>query len=667
MPEKAKAPEQPANRAMHIRECRIQEQTAKTHNAKRSNKIRTTKYTIFSFLVFALYYEMKKFTNLYMIVTLIIQAIPTISTLELATTYGPLLFVLFVALVREAVEDYYRYKKDKRTNRSPARVFDPATGAMALKRWSAIREGDLILLVENEETPADLLLLYSKGIASTAFVETSNLDGEKNLKAKRPVRAFRDNFDFARPQVADLRLTYPPPNSDIYFFEGVAEENGGKTYLTKENFIPRGVFVKNTRYLLGVAVYVGSETKIMLNNMFKQNKVSSAEKMMNVYVYILVLFEVVLLVLLSSFSVIFVESRDKLFEWWGLEIPNLGLEFLRNFLSYFILLNTFLPISLLMAIETIRFMLLYFYKNDASFDYGDKKIMTNTMTLNEELGKIQFVLSDKTGTLTQNVMVARNFCVGLEDVELSPPADQGQFQDDLADLKSSETVKIYPNEQRTREKPLQLGLDSEALGGDMASARATGEDAGIAKTINGNRPPSAFLQRNGQESRSVQEGEPEQGQAEQVFPFRIDSADQDESLLVKDGEHLKFFFYLLVNTCHECFAESLHANRKKKFKMNVLPENIMKESVLPVPNTPKRKLRSCFQKFCVCCMKKKNKKTILDDVPQKAEDSSMFSQSGEALISGTIGNWPVTNPRQQSNSYFDFDFATAQNWNASAL
>ena len=459
------------NRLMHIQNSKIQRPSDATHNTRKSNRIRTTKYTFYSFLFLALYYEMKKFTNLYMITTLIIQAIPTISTLELATTYGPLLFVLFVALVREAVEDFYRYKKDKKTNNAPARVFDPRSGRMALKRWSEIREGDLVLLIEDEETPADLLLIYSKSATSSAFVETSNLDGEKNLKSKQPVRQYRNNLSFAKPQLGDFELSYPQPNSDIYFFEGYISQGGAKRYLTKDNFIPRGVTIKNTRFVLGLVVYVGGETKIMLNNMFKQNKVSSAERMMNVYVYILVIFEVVLLLVLSSFSIIFVDARDRIFEWWGLEIPGKGLEFLRNFLSYFILLNTFLPISLLMAIETIRFMLLYFYKNDASFHYEEvddsedqnrgtgkrrvriKKIMTNTMTLNEELGKIQFVLSDKTGTLTQNVMVAKHFCVGLRDLRLSPPTTAPAPLESLRDLKSRETIKMELNPKTAAKKP----------------------------------------------------------------------------------------------------------------------------------------------------------------------------------------------------------------------
>lgn len=112
-----------------------------------------------------------------------------------------------------------------------------------------------------------------------------------------------------------------------------------------------------------------------------------------------------------------------------------------------------------------------------------------------------------------------------------------------------------------------------------------------------------------------------------LYPLTIESADREEAKTVADESDLQELFFLLVNTCHECFAESLYAKKSKKFKMNVLPEDIMKETVTPQPNTPKRKISSCFKRLCGCFRRSKPKRTILDDVPSQMEDSSVMRQA----------------------------------------
>jgi magnesium-transporting ATPase (P-type) len=394
---------------------------------------------------------MNKFTNIYFFVTMILQSIPSVSTLNPATVIAPFLFIITIALIREGVEDYYRYTKDRMINASPVRVFDPIKNEMVLRRWEEIKEGDLILLIENEETPADMILIYSKSSTSYAYIETSNLDGEKNLKSKLPLRSFKNNLDFSKPRLEKFQLSYPYPRSDIYFFEGFAVDEDQKVYLNKENFIPRGVFVKNTRYFLGLVVYVGGETKIMMNNMSKKNKMSSTEKMMNNYVYILVIFEFFLLLVLAILPAATFKHISKYYSWLQIKKPNILSEIFVNFLSYFILLNTFLPISLIVTIESVRLFQLYFFKHDKHFSYGEKKLIPNTMTLNEELGRIQFLLSDKTGTLTQNEMVAKHFCVGFNDIMLT------KKKATIKQLKDSSQKKIVIKE--FKEEDVQIVYD----------------------------------------------------------------------------------------------------------------------------------------------------------------------------------------------------------------
>jgi magnesium-transporting ATPase (P-type) len=410
------------NRVMRISNGKIMSKTPISSSSKKSkvpsNRIHSTKYSFYNFLFLAIWYEMNKFTNIYFFITMIIQSIPSISTLNPMTIIIPFFSILLVGLIREAIEDLYRFTKDRKINNSIARVYCPDKQVIVLKKWSKIREGDFVLMIEDEETPADMLLINCKSSTSNAYIETSNLDGEKNLKCKHPIRPYIDNKCFSKPDIKNLEIFYPKPISDIYFFEGYCIDDSIKTNLSKNNFIPRGVFLRNTEYLLGLVIYVGKETKIVLNNKQKKNKISSTEKIMNNYVFILVIFEFILLIIIAIISTLNIIYYSDILQWWGFDDVNLFSNFFVIMLSYFILMNSFLPISLIISIESIRLIQILFFKFDEEFKYNDQYMMVNTMTLNEELGKIEYVLSDKTGTLTKNIMTARQFIAGFNDFAL---------------------------------------------------------------------------------------------------------------------------------------------------------------------------------------------------------------------------------------------------------
>ena len=235
-----------------------------------SNKIRTTKYSIFSFLPKSLLYQFTRYANIYFLITAILQSSPYISPLNPFSAIAPLIFVIGVSLVREAIEDYGRYKNDKTLNNTPALVFE--NGKWVSMPWRDIHVGDFVKVQTDEVFPADLLILYaghSGAHKGTSFIETGSLDGEKTLKQKMALTDIMDRIDSVGLQNFKCKLSVSPPNSNIHSLEGVIYMNEGKNMpVNTKQLLLRGAYLKNTEYVIGVAIYCGPDSKIMLNAAF---------------------------------------------------------------------------------------------------------------------------------------------------------------------------------------------------------------------------------------------------------------------------------------------------------------------------------------------------------------------------------------------------------------
>ena len=107
------------------------------------NYIRTTKYSFYSFLPLSLMYQFKRLPNFYFLVQAILNSIPIVSALNPITAYLPLGFVLAVSMVREGVEDWYRYKSDKEINRMPVRVV--LNGTVIETEAKDLKVGDIVV------------------------------------------------------------------------------------------------------------------------------------------------------------------------------------------------------------------------------------------------------------------------------------------------------------------------------------------------------------------------------------------------------------------------------------------------------------------------------------------------------------------------------------------
>ncbi|XP_067014238.2 phospholipid-transporting ATPase IF isoform X2 [Anabrus simplex] len=207
-----------------------------------------------------------------------------------------------------------------------------------------------------------------------------------------------------------------------------------------ENLLLRGTRLRNTEYIYGCAVYTGQETKLALNSKLTSNKFSTVEKSINKFLlFFLVLLMVEVLVCLGLKYRMEKKHADQLALFTSNEIPEVtAAGIIQDLLSFFILYNYIIPISLYVTIEMQKFLGTLFFEWDVEMycPRTNEPAICNSSDLNEELGQVQFLFTDKTGTLTENNMKFRRCSVaGTAYLErdgmlfvLSPSGDEREVR-----------------------------------------------------------------------------------------------------------------------------------------------------------------------------------------------------------------------------------------------
>lgn len=147
-----------------------------------NNFVTTSKYTIYDFLPFSLLLQFKRYANIYFLCIAVLQSIPAISPMNASTAIAPLVFVLFISIIREGLEDYERHVSDQHENEDKVLIYQGNGFKTDLSK--NIEVGDIIKVNEYGIVPADFILLACNNLSKIAYIETANLDGEKNLKPK---------------------------------------------------------------------------------------------------------------------------------------------------------------------------------------------------------------------------------------------------------------------------------------------------------------------------------------------------------------------------------------------------------------------------------------------------------------------------------------------------
>ncbi|KAL9489270.1 hypothetical protein ACSS6W_001547 [Trichoderma asperelloides] len=393
---------------------------ANAANKYTGNNISTAKYNIATFLPKFLFEQFSKVANIFFLFTAALQQIPGLSPTNKYTTIGPLAIVLLVSAIKELVEDYRRRTADNALNTSLARVLRGSN--FTETKWNAVTVGDVVRVESEEPFPADLVLLASSEPEGLCYIETANLDGETNLKIKQALPETSTMVSPSELSRLGGRIKSEQPNSSLYTYEATLTMQAGggekELALNPEQLLLRGATLRNTPWIHGIVVFTGHETKLMRNATATPIKRTKVERQLNWLVLMLVGMLLVLSLICTIGDLIMRGATGDSLSYLYLDkINSAGTAtgvFFKDMVTYWVLFSALVPISLFVSIELVKYWhgILINDDLDMYYDKNDTPATCRTSSLVEELGMVEYVFSDKTGTLTCNQMEFKQCSIG---------------------------------------------------------------------------------------------------------------------------------------------------------------------------------------------------------------------------------------------------------------
>ncbi|CAN6178170.1 unnamed protein product [Urochloa humidicola] len=379
------------------------------------NEVSTTKYNLATFLPKSLFEQFRRVANFYFLVSGILALTP-LAPYTAVSALAPLCVVIVATMAKEGVEDWRRKQQDHDLNNRIVKVHR-GNGNFEETKWKNIKVGDVIKVEKDNFFPADMILLSSNYPDGICYVETMNLDGETNLKLKQALEVTSDLQEDIKFREVRQTIKCEDPNANLYSFVGSMEWKDQRYPLSPQQLLLRDSKLRNTDYIYGAVIFTGHDTKVMQNATDPPSKRSKIEKKMDKIIYLLMSSLLMIALLGSVFFGIWTKEdlRDGEIKRWYLrpdattifyDPKRASLASFFHLLTALMLYSYFIPISLYISIEMVKLLQALFINQDIEMyhEESDKPTHARTSNLNEELGMVDTILSDKTGTLTCNMM-----------------------------------------------------------------------------------------------------------------------------------------------------------------------------------------------------------------------------------------------------------------------
>jgi phospholipid-transporting ATPase len=337
-------------------------------------------------------------------------------------------------MIKDIWEDSKRYKSDQEINSRIVTVIRSHDVEEDIQ-WCDLKVGDIVRVANNHEIPADLLLLSSSREDGQCFVETANLDGESNLKLRTAHPQTSVYRTPAELHSLHLEVDVDEPNAKLYEFDGSivvsAEE---ELPLTIDNFLHRGIVLRHTDHIHGLVLYTGHQTKYMMNSSRPHYKRTKLERYVNFFMAILIAGLLSICILSAVLGVVVYQYDVALDDWYLGFVGESGelADTLKDILTFVVVYSHFVPLTLYVKLEIVRFAQARIMEYDLRMYCKEKDapVQVRASNLMEDLGQIEYIFSDKTGTLTRNEMVFRVCSIGGNTFGSVPDYESQHFDEE---------------------------------------------------------------------------------------------------------------------------------------------------------------------------------------------------------------------------------------------
>ena len=414
-----------------------------------SNQEENNKYNLITFIPVVLFNQFKQFGNFFYLLLSISQFFDELKVGFLFTYIAPLAFVVFVSMSKELYDDINRRLQDKKTNSTMVNtlIFNQSQRKVETiqKKSSDLQVGDIIELNKDNRVPADIVVLktFTESDDNQAFIRTDQLDGETDWKLRKAPGLTQQADElqfFTNAQLAECE----PPSKLIYNFEGVIKfrTDGGeikKEPLNLENTMWASTVLASQK-IIGIVIYTGKETRAKMNSSTPKLKIGILDNELNrsnIYLFVIMV--------ILSFILTMAKGFDK--------------KFFFIFIKYIILFCAIIPIALRVNLDVSKTFFSFVINRDPNIP----ETIARNSTIPEELGRISYVFSDKTGTLTKNEMIFKKIAMETEQFGEENFNDLNEILKDECQADDAPLLDVIGVKQKSDTLDGSLQSDNEIL------------------------------------------------------------------------------------------------------------------------------------------------------------------------------------------------------------